>query len=263
MHEFLDFFAVEDWFGRPGPYGFNTERIIFVIISVFLCCFIPIKLKGRKNAERKALVSLWIFALILDVIKYIFYNAYCLKNNLSIDKFEFPLWTCTIFLIVLPLSLFLKNEKVKQACNAFLCSISFVGGIINFLFPSESLFSFMGLHTFLYHFVLTIVPIIMLVTGYYKPKFNHCLGAILIFVIYAIPVFVIDNIFALDYMFIYDGSWFGPMSEFAVLMPHRLVWTLICVVGHALVAMLIILIEDLLITKGQSSSIRNDDMSAS
>ena len=249
MNEFLNFFAMEDWFGRPEPYGFNIERIIFIIISIFLCCYIPIKLKKHNKLTRKVILSFWIFALILDIIKYVFYNGYCYVNNLPLSKYEFPLWTCTIFLIVLPLSLFSKNEKVKNASDAFLCSISFIGGIINFLFPTESLFSFMGLHTFLYHFVLTIVPIIMLTTGYYKPKVRHSMGAILIFIIYAIPVFIINNIYKLDYMFIYDGSWFGPMADFAKLMPHRLIWTLVCVIGHSIVAILIIIIENRLINK--------------
>ena len=89
----------------------------------------------------------------------------------------------------------------------------------------------------------------MLVTGYYKPNFFHFKGAILIFVIYAIPVFIFNNIFAQDYMFIYDGSWFGPMADFASAMPHRLVWTAVCVIGHAAVAALTLFIESKLIKK--------------
>ena len=183
MHSFLDFFGVPDWFNRPEPYGFNLERIIFLLIAITACVIIPIRLKNKEKATRKTLIGFWIGAVVLDVIKYVFYNAYCLKNNLPFSTFEFPLWTCSIYLFAMPLSLFSKKEKIKNACNAFLCSLSMIGGFINFLFPSESLFSFMGLHTFLYHFILLISPIIMLVTGYYKPKFNHFIGAISIFII--------------------------------------------------------------------------------
>jgi hypothetical protein len=45
MYSFLDFFAVPDWFGRPEPYGYNLERIIFILICILLCIFIPKKLK--------------------------------------------------------------------------------------------------------------------------------------------------------------------------------------------------------------------------
>lgn len=247
MHDFLRFFAVNDWFGRPEPYGFNLERICFVLICVFLCVFLPIKLKNNPKATRKTLIFFWCFAVGLDFIKYTFYNAYVLVNHLGFDYLEFPLWTCSIYLFVLPLSLFNKNEKIKNACNAFICSISMVGGFINFLFPTESLFSFLGLHTFIYHFVLLVTPIIMLACGYYKPKFQHFKGAILIFIIYAIPVFVFDTVFKQDYMFIYDGSWFGPLADFAKMMPSKLIWTFVCVAGHLALITLIIYIESKLI----------------
>ena len=249
MNDFLDFFSDKDWFNRPEPYGFNLERIIFILICIFVSVFLIIKLKKDVNATKKVILSFWIFSVILDLIKYIFYNSYCIKNGLSFDKLEFPLWTCSIYLFVVPLSLFNKNQKIKDACNAFICSISMIGGFINFLFPSESLFSFMGLHTFLYHFMLLITPIIMLSSGYYKPNFNHYKGAILIFIIYAIPVFIYNNIFEQDYMFTYDGSWFGPMADFAAIMPHRFIWTITCVLGHILATILMIFIESELIKK--------------
>jgi uncharacterized membrane protein YwaF len=212
-----------------------------------------VKLKGNIGAARVAVRGFWIFALALDLVKYIFYNAYCITNDLPLDKFEFPFWTCSIFLFVIPISLFCKNERVRGACNAFICSISMLGGFINFLFPTDSLFSFMGLHTFLYHFALLITPIIMLSSGYYKPKPRHITGAILIFLIYGIPVYVFNCIFDQDYMFTYSGEWFGPMAELAAIMPHRLVWTLACVLGHALVTALIILLEAKL-TQGKDAA---------
>lgn len=249
MNKFLQFFAVEDWFNRPGPYGFNLERIILLFICVFLIVFIPIKLKNRADEAKKALVVFWLFAVSIDLIKYVFFNAYVVINHLGFDKTELPLWTCSIYLFVMPLSLLSKNENVKNACNGFICSISMIGGFINFLFPSESLFSFLGLHTFVYHFILLITPIIMIVSGYYKPKVKDFIGVILIFIIYAIPVFIFDNVFKQDYMFIYDGSWFGPLADFAILMPSKLIWTFVCVLGHALVATLMIYIESKLINK--------------
>lgn len=249
MNKFLNFFAVEDWFNRPGPYGFNLERILLVALCAFLLVFIPVKLKNKKKGTKKALIFFWAFAVSIDLIKYVFFNAYVIVNDLGFSATELPLWTCSIYLFVMPISLLSKNERVKNACNGFICSISMLGGFINFLFPSESLFSFLGLHTFIYHFILLITPILMLISGYYKPKFKDFIGAVLIFVIYAIPVFIFDTIFKQDYMFIYDGSWFGPAADFAALMPHRLIWTFVCVIGHALVMTLMIYIESRLITK--------------
>lgn len=94
----------------------------------------------------------------------------------------------------------------------------------------------------------------MLVSGYYKPQVNHAKGAILVFAIYAIPVFIFDSIFIQDYMFIYNGTWFGPLADFARLMPHRLIWTVVSLAGHFIVAFLIILIESKIIQKSEEKN---------
>jgi hypothetical protein len=249
MNDFLDFFSNKDWFNRPDDFGFSLERIIFLLVCFIISVLLIIHIKKDIKAAKHTILSFWIFSVIIDLLKYIFYNSYCIKNNLPFDSFEFPLWTCSIYLFVVPLSLFAKNLTIKNACNAFICSLSMIGGIINFIFPTDSLFSFMGLHTFLYHFMLLITPIIMLTSGYYKPKFNHSIGAIIIFIMYAIPVYIFNSIFELDYMFIYNGSWFGPMAEFASMMPHRIIWTIVCVLGHILVTILMIFIESKIIKR--------------
>ena len=253
MYRFLDFFGVEDWFGRSEPFGFNIERIVLLSLCILACCIVPILLRNRPKATRRVLLGLWIAALILDLIKYIFYNAYCVVNNLPFNALELPLWTCTIYLYALPLSIFSKNEKIKNACTAFLCSISMLGGFFNFLFPTDSVFSFMGLHTCLYHFILLITPLIMLISGYYKPQVNHFKGALVVFVAQAVPVYIFDSIFVQDYMFIYNGLWFGPLSAIAVAMPHRIVWTIVCLIGHVLVTALMLYLESLL-TKNRKKS---------
>lgn len=89
----------------------------------------------------------------------------------------------------------------------------------------------------------------MLATGVYKPELKHAKGAILIFIIYAVPVFIFDNLFQQDYMFIYNGTWFGPLADLARLMPHRLVWTVVSLIGHFAVATLMIYIESKIIQK--------------
>ena len=55
-------------------------------------------------------------------------------------------------------------------------------------------FSFMGMHTFLYHFILLVTPIIMLVTGYYKPKFED-LRAHLTLMLVLFPPFCVPDFF--------------------------------------------------------------------
>ena len=50
-------------------------------------------------------------------------------------------------------------------------------------------------------------------------------------------------------MFIYNGTWFGPMADFAAIMPHKFIWTIVCVIGHIIVTMLMIFIESEIIKR--------------
>ena len=56
MNNFLDFFAVKDWLGRPEPYAFNIEKIILALIFAVVCCIVPIVLKKNPNATRKVIL---------------------------------------------------------------------------------------------------------------------------------------------------------------------------------------------------------------
>lgn len=239
----MNFFTNPDWFGRPGPFAYNIEYIIAIVLLISLAFVLPILLRKKQMLTiKKVLISLWIVALVLDATKYI----YSLVSNLSsgspnIANMDFPLWTCSMFLYLMPIALFCKNEKVSRACLAFICSISFFAGIVNFAIPAEeSLFSFFGLHKIIYHYILMLTPAIMLGTGYFKLQLKDILGIMIILMIFGLPVYVFNAIFKQDYMFTYDGSWLPIDVSF---IPSKALYTLIIVVVYAAVAMMVIGID--------------------
>ncbi len=239
----MNFFTNPDWFGRPGPFAYNTEYIIAIVLLISLAFVLPCLLRKKQTSTiKKVLIALWIVAVVLDVTKY----TYSFVSNLSsasprIENMDFPLWTCSMFLYLMPIALFCKNEKVSRACLAFVCSISFFAGIVNFAIPAEeSLFSFFGLHKIIYHYILMLTPAIMLGTGYFKFQLKDILGIMIVFVIFGVPVYVFNVIFKQDYMFTYDGSWLPIDVSF---IPSKALYTLIAIVAYAAVAMMVIGID--------------------
>ena len=79
----------------------------------------------------------------------------------------------------------------------------------------------------------------MICGGLYKPKKNDMWLGLLVFAIIAIPTFIFDSIFQVDYMYIYDGSTLEPFKAIANAVPHRLVWTLIALVGYIAITALL------------------------
>ena len=43
-----EFFESNDWFGRPGPFAYNTEYIIFIVLSLVFAVVLPILLRKKR-----------------------------------------------------------------------------------------------------------------------------------------------------------------------------------------------------------------------
>ncbi len=234
------FWDVGDWFGRSGPYLFNAEHIIFLVLVTFVGgIFLPLLLrKAEEKTIRKILIGLWIFALVIDIIKW---GSIWVDDIVNHEEFsvggQLPLHFCSMFLYVMPFMLFCKNQKVKTAVANFICTVSMLMGYMamylsTWMMNNFSLFSFPGMHTMLYHAVLFIVPMIMLITGYYKPKWKDMLGGMAVFGIIAVIMIIFDNIFTVDYMYLYDESSLGTFHFISQNVPHRFIWTGIAVLGY-------------------------------
>ena len=239
----MNFFTNPDWFGRPGPFAYNLEYIIFIALSLIMAVVIPILLRKKSTKTIKMiLIVLWAVAVFLDILKYGYsWISNIVNGTFTVNNLDFPLWTCSMFLYLMPIVFFCKNEKVSRACAAFICTISFFAGMVNFAIPcEESLFSFYGLHKTLFHYILMLTPAIMLGTGYFKLKLKDIFGIMIVFAIFGVPVYIFNAIFKMDYMFTYDGSWLPIDASFISFKP---LYTLLVIVVYALVALLFIGID--------------------
>jgi hypothetical protein len=55
----MDFFTAQDWFGRPGPFAYNTDYIIFIVLSILGI--------GAENITSMLTVTV-ILSLIVSVV---------------------------------------------------------------------------------------------------------------------------------------------------------------------------------------------------
>ena len=239
----MNFFTNPDWFGRPGPFAYNLEYIVFIVLAIVFAFVLPILLRKKdKKTIKTTLMILWIIAVCLDLLKYGYSLIYNICNDsLSLQTLDLPLWTCSMFLYLMPITLFCKNEKVSRASTAFICTISFFAGMVNFAIPcEESLFSFYGLHKTVFHYILMLTPAVMLGTGYIKLKLKDLIPVMLVLIVFGIPVYVFNAIAQQDYMFTYDGSWLPIDVSFISCKP---LYTALVLIVYAVLALLVIGID--------------------
>ncbi len=235
----MEFFTTSDWLGREGPFLYHPEYLAYFAFATAVAIVLPILLRRvkLKTAER-VMIYLWLAELIYDVSKW------CISWTETIitgGGFEvgsgLPFHTCSTFWYTAPLALFLKEGKLKTALMSYVCTVNLFGGIVGMFLGTAMMYhysfiSYYGSQMMIYHSMLIILPMIMLVTGYYKPKVRDIFLGFAVFAAIATPMFVFDSIFKVDYMYIYDGSTLEPFKHIAAVMPHRLLWTLIAVLGY-------------------------------
>ncbi len=234
----------KDIFGREGSFLFAPEYLIFFAFATIVAVVLPLLLrKAKAKTVKIVMICLWAFALGYDLVRWFFWTGSSIVGDgISVGS-DLPLHTCSTFWYTAPLALFLNDGKLKRAICSYLCTINLFGGIVGMflgtaMMSSYSFFSFWGNEHMVYHAIVIIMPLVMLITGWYKPEGKDYILGFLVFVAIAIPTFIIDNIFAVDYMYIYDGTTLEPFKWLANMMPHRLLWTAVAVVGYFLLALL-------------------------
>ena len=126
--------------------------------------------KNEKTIQRVFTV-IWGILIVLEISKII-WETYSGKTV----NFEWggvlPLYPCSIFMYALPFAIWGKGKVRYSACG-YVCSLGFLGGVINFVYPANilsnySCISFAGFHTFFYHGSIVFCTLVMLLSGYHK-----------------------------------------------------------------------------------------------
>lgn len=154
---------------------FTPLHIGFAVFWLALVIFFGI-LVGKKMDEKtikRIFLVLWIFLVVLEIVKIIWES--CAGRGI---KFEWggviPLYPCSIFMYAMPLVIWGKGLWRRAGCG-YVCTLGFLGGAINFIYPATvltnySALSFAGFQIFIYHGALIFCMMVMLISGYHSFK---------------------------------------------------------------------------------------------
>ena len=153
-----------------------------------------------------------------------------------------PLYLCSIFMYVMPFAIWCdgKTKILKTSACSFLCTLNLIGGLVNFIYPSNvltnySCISFAGFHTLLYHATMVFVALLMLFSGYYSfSNIKDAFLAVVPLLIVSIPANVINFVYGASYMFFRGGF---PFSLIADHMPVW-AWMIVLYLAYALIPFL-------------------------
>ena len=231
----MDFFTSNDWLNRPGPsYAFKLDHILFVVIGLLIgvgLCFLLFK--KDKKVIKITLISIWAFAVAIELFYYGYLYISCINGSMKFNiESMLPFHSCLMFLYVFPVAMFCKNKIIKTAACNFLVVINMIIGFITLFVGcppvGSSALSFAGVQSLVLHIIIVIVPLIMVVTGYYDIQLKDIRFGLLAFATLGLTMWIFDATTGCDYFYFYDGHTFPVLKIISENVP-ALVWTLIVV----------------------------------
>lgn len=153
---------------------FTPLHFIFAAFWLALVIFFGIYV-GKRSEEtvKRVFFVLWVFLVVLEIVKMTW--ECCAGEGI---KFEWggvlPLYPCSIFMYAMPLVIWGKGLWRRAGCG-YVCTLGFLGGAINFIYPATvltnySALSFAGFQIFIYHGALVFCMMVMLISGYHSYK---------------------------------------------------------------------------------------------
>ena len=205
----------------PGTL-FTPLHFVFSAFCIAAVIFFSIKLSKKSEKTIKTVFAiLWAALVIFEATKIIWETFSGATVNFEWGGM-LPLYPCSIFMYAMPFAIWGKGWVRYAACG-YVCSLGFVGGAINFVYPANilsnySCISFAGFHTFLYHGSLILCTLVMIMSGYHSYKMVSRPAHLLIPSIPFLCMSIVANIVNFspidsDYMFFkLESFFFAPIG---------------------------------------------------
>ena len=197
----MGFFERSD---MPQPEAFPLFGVRHILLLLVLAaCIIAGLLLIRRLKPPQAQRVLYGAAILVPLLELSHSVWLYLTGTTSLIKL-LPLHLCGLQSLFIPLAVFTKFTCFRD----FVYATSLLGGIFGTVMPSGvadyyPLWSFQTLQTFALHGLLIFVPLAMILCGQHWPSIQRFPRVLCIFLLAALGVGIVDQMFGENYMFLY------------------------------------------------------------
>lgn len=158
----------------PSLYG--IFHIISLLLTIALTIFLCAGFKNCKDKTFRRIIFIgWIVMLLFELYKQIVFSFNYENGFVEWDYqwYSFPFQLCSTPLYLLPLIVFLKDGKVRDAIMSYIATFAFFGGLATMIFPDTVYIEIIGINiqTMVWHGLQVVLGIFIFV--YNRKRFNH------------------------------------------------------------------------------------------
>ena len=209
---------------------FSTSHFMFLAFAIVALIFISICAPYISHKKIDLFFKISAIALTFFEVTKVSWESYfdiVRGNNFNVGGI-LPFYTCSLLMYCSFVAGFAKG-KAKEIALSWICTIGMVTGIIVLVYPNGlryyPVWTFGGMHTLMYHFMLVSSATLALFSGYKKLSWKDIYIAIIPMLILAPIAISLNYIFKADYMQLYDATGVPILSDLAdKLASHHLRW---------------------------------------
>ena len=204
----------------PSGVGFSyfgakhLTALALIAIGIVACCLVFARLAERGRGRMLKGIAVLVAAgeLARDVV------LVCVGHF----GMEFlPLHLCSFAIVVYVVHSFMPESRLRDALGEISWCLLMPGSMSALLFPNWTAYpmlNFMNLHSFLWHALLVLYPVLLLLGGRIRPRVGHWWYAAVFLLVVVPPVYAFDVVTGYNYLFVNFPLAGTPMTVLSELL---------------------------------------------
>jgi len=179
---------------QPLPFG-TFHLIFFFAFIVFAILLLIFARKADDKTFRKIVLVCWVIIVVFEIIKEILWGFSSEDRKFHYNWSSFPYQLCSLPFYLWPVTIFVKDCKIRDAINAFIGTYLFFAGFAYFFFPvSFCGYVFINIQTMVHHGMQAVVGLYIFMHEYNKMTVKNMLKALVVLVISVIVAIILNVI---------------------------------------------------------------------
>lgn len=207
----MGFFANPNVMSRDNGFAlFGSVHLLWLVFIALIAllvtgCYRHLDLRGKRSIE------LWVCWMMVaaDLFRY---AALLATGNFHIGYL--PLHLCGLSVYLALWNVYAEHPLKME----WLFCLTLPGATLALLFPnwtSSPFFRFIHMTSFIIHAGLILYPILLLNSGRFSPHARQLPKCLLCFILVLIPIYIFNQVFGTNYMFLRCPSPGSPLMIFA------------------------------------------------
>ena len=251
-------YALGEKMAKPTLFG--TWHIVSIVLAIALAVFLVAKFKDCSDITlRRILLAMWLIMLFLEVYKQFHYSFRVESYDWGeYIHWEYNFWTfpfqfCSTPLYLLPILVFAKEGKFRNAISAYMVTFSLLAGLIVMIYPGDVFTSTItiNIQTMIHHGFQLALGIFLAAHNRHKLNKRFFAWSVAVFTALSAVALILNVVmhyakpgvgFNMFYISPFQPCTLPVLSAIYPLVPYP-VYLLIYVLGFALVSAIIYAIE--------------------